>query len=282
MRTAFKIEDVRYFLQRRLGSTNRYFFKKSIKVVDYDRNEFECVCAARTSEKGRIRLFDTSNRPHELSHLSLTSLSKAIMDYEKFEKHIKDLELYDKLENEMKTKLLGNSFKFYVNNTNPQYKYSHKTLAKWCEEGYIKNNLESLKKYYNAVSFCIRLYNLKLRYINGNHNNTAADKYLYYKTLHAIKGNFKYKVIADMWEDAKGDHYMAAEDPYPVWDCNTKHSDYLNCVKEFTEYFILKHGGYAFETIHWLLSNGFELQPCSTDKFLVKFPLEQLQKVRKS
>lgn len=282
MRTYDKIEDVRYFLQRKMGCTNQFFFKKAVNVVDYEGKEHECVYAARNSAKGRIRLFDTENRPHELSHLSMTSLSKVIREYQKFEEHLQNLELYVKTEDELKDRLEGNSFKFFVTNTNPQLKYNQKTLAQWCKEGYIKNDLNSLTSYYSAVSFCIRLYYLKLKYLNGRELQTAQDKFLHYKTLHALKGNFKYRVIADMWEDARGCNYLEVDEVYPVWDCSTKHFDYLNCVKEFTECFILKHGGYDFETIHWLMSNGFELKPCSNDKFLVKFPQEQLQKVRKS
>lgn len=280
---ARNIKQVREILDEYLQGSNTYTFVNSFTVKDFKGNSYEIVTAERNSIKGRIRLFDTDHKPHELSHLSIQSVSEGINNnntiLERAE-YNKEYALNKALLNRI---LNGHSIEFYIRELNSPYKYRGKTFKEYAKEGYENGNLKSLKYYIIIVKMIIRLYEAKRQFANCTPDHTASAEFkgYYYHVLYMLKGNYKYELASRMWKEAS--HSDHVDDPYPIWNCyHTTCKKLLNIV-EFFDYFIIKDEGYGFETINWLLLRGFIISPAveSSGKLLVEVPHELKLKVKK-
>lgn len=283
MRLIKNIDEVREFLKTLLVN-NVYYFREPLAFMQGGQS-FSAISIKRNSERGRVRLFDVTNTPHEIAHISPTSLINSLNDYiTKVLNRVEYEEEVERLKNRITTILQGRSIEYYVRGLKTDHKTDGINTIKLVTSVNWKrtSSKEKISRYWRALrtlqSFkrSMALYKPFLEHEADISAESNRDKASYYAFLCAYKGNRKYEVISDAW--MKADHLPSK---IPAVESDTALCD-IRCLKEVTNKFAVIQGSYLSKTINDLLLKGYKIVPTESSTYVtMKFPQEEILKVNK-
>lgn len=283
MRLIKNIDEVREFLKSLLVN-NVYYFREPIEFMKGGQS-FSAVSIKRNSERGRVRLFDVTNTPHEIAHISPTSLIHSLNDYiTKVLNHIEYEEEVERFKNRIRTILQGRSPEYYVRGLKTDHKTDGINTIKLVTSVNWKrtSSKEKISRYWRALrtlqSFkrSIALYKPFLDHEADISSESNRDKASYYAFLCAYKGNRKYEVISDAW--MKADHLLSK---IPAVEADTALCD-IRCLKEVTNTFAIMQGSSLAKTLNELVLKGYKIIPTESSTYIIiEFPHEEILKVNK-